>query len=418
VFYNAMIIFAQKHFSKKNARLFAYLIRMAIYFRASMAIVSRFFKKVSIPLTDTLLIYSGLFGLKYIWEKFMLLSTGNYYPTEFLSIAIPSYIAIWLISILFAGGYDQPVKLKKLLNGILWGTGFILIGYALLPESARFSRALILLGALWTTISLPGYRYLMDRLKIGSFQLDKNKTKRFAIIGSLDECKKSAEFIKKSNIIADEIFFVSTENNKQAEFTGNFSQLNDIINIHKIDEIIFCAKDLSPADIIETMSLHHHKNLDFKIAPPESSYIIGSNSIHTSGDLYIIDTNAISKASNLRNKRSFDIAASILSLLASPLYFTKEKNTLQFYRNIFHVLSNNKSWVGFDPAYIQSRNSSEAASISNIKEGILYPSHLFNHSLMQEDTKKRLNVQYAKDYHISNDIRIWIRNINKLDRIA
>ncbi|MEZ4937615.1 MAG: glycosyltransferase family 2 protein, partial [Crocinitomicaceae bacterium] len=34
VFYKAMIIFAKKHFSQKNARTFSFLINMAIYFRA------------------------------------------------------------------------------------------------------------------------------------------------------------------------------------------------------------------------------------------------------------------------------------------------------------------------------------------------------------------------------------------------
>ena len=47
IFYNAMIIFARKHFSNKNARLFSALINTAIYFRAFIAILNRFIKKAS-----------------------------------------------------------------------------------------------------------------------------------------------------------------------------------------------------------------------------------------------------------------------------------------------------------------------------------------------------------------------------------
>jgi hypothetical protein len=47
--------------------------------------------------------------------------------------------------------------------------------------------------------------------------------------------------------------------------------------------------DLSPLDV------------DYKIAPPESISIIGSNSIHTAGDLYVVNINAITKPSNKRN---------------------------------------------------------------------------------------------------------------------
>ena len=38
IFYKAMIIFAEKHFSSKNAWLFSFLINIAIYIRAAMAI--------------------------------------------------------------------------------------------------------------------------------------------------------------------------------------------------------------------------------------------------------------------------------------------------------------------------------------------------------------------------------------------
>ena len=48
VFYKAMIIFAKKHFSKTHIKTFSFLINIAIYFRASIAIFQRIFKKWSI----------------------------------------------------------------------------------------------------------------------------------------------------------------------------------------------------------------------------------------------------------------------------------------------------------------------------------------------------------------------------------
>ena len=46
VFYNAMIIFAKKHFNNKNALAFSFLIKLAIYFRAGLAIVKRFLEQI------------------------------------------------------------------------------------------------------------------------------------------------------------------------------------------------------------------------------------------------------------------------------------------------------------------------------------------------------------------------------------
>ncbi len=60
VFYNAMIIFAGKHFSSGNARIFTLLIHLAVYFRAFIAIVQRLFRRIYLPLLDALLIWGGV----------------------------------------------------------------------------------------------------------------------------------------------------------------------------------------------------------------------------------------------------------------------------------------------------------------------------------------------------------------------
>ena len=73
--------------------------------------------------------------------------------------------------------------------------------------------------------------------------------------------------------------------------------------IHQIDEIIFCAKDLSSQRIIELMSRLVQTNVDFKIAPPESLFLVGSNSIDSAGDLYVIDINSIAKPENKRKEK-------------------------------------------------------------------------------------------------------------------
>ena len=46
VFYKAMIIFAEKHFSKRNFQTFSKLINIAIYLRASIAVIQRIIKNI------------------------------------------------------------------------------------------------------------------------------------------------------------------------------------------------------------------------------------------------------------------------------------------------------------------------------------------------------------------------------------
>ncbi len=153
VFYNAMIIFARKHFSGGKAGMYAFIIQMAIYLRAFISVLKRLMGNIWLPFFDGLLIFTGYLFITPYWENVRF--NKGYYPSEFIQIVVPLYIITWLLGILFSGGYKKPVNLYKLLRGLLWGTISILLIYSLVDERFRFSRALILLGA-----DVGGYRII------------------------------------------------------------------------------------------------------------------------------------------------------------------------------------------------------------------------------------------------------------------
>jgi len=70
--------------------------------------------------------------------------------------------------------------------------------------------------------------------------------------------------------------------------------------------------------IIDKMTEWQHTQVDYKIAPEDSLSIIGSNSIHTRGDLYTVHINAVDKVANRRNKRLLDIVLSLHQRRNSP----------------------------------------------------------------------------------------------------
>ena len=71
VFYKAMIIFAKKHFSKTHIKTFSFLINIAIYFRASIAIFQRVFKKWSISLLEFGITYFAIYELAHFYQSIM-----------------------------------------------------------------------------------------------------------------------------------------------------------------------------------------------------------------------------------------------------------------------------------------------------------------------------------------------------------
>lgn len=406
-----MIIFAKKHFSKKNAKLFTYMINFAIYIRAFFAIAERFIQKIFLPLTDTLIIFIGFYFLKNYWEQNVLISKGGHYPTEYLSLFVPLYIFIWLFSVFLSGGYDKPIRILKIFQGILIGTLIILVIYALLNEEYRFSRALITLGAIWSIISMLIYRTIFNLLKFNNFRFETGRNKNFIIVGDKEESERVVSVLRQTSINPGFIGLVNvlSGNNKGNGFIGNINQIKEIIEIYKINEVIFCAKNMSPQEIIDKMSELNSSQVDYKIAPPESLYIIGSNSIDTSGDLYVVNINAISKTSNKRNKRFFDICTSLILLVLSPVFFLFVKNILGFYKNIFLVLIGFKSWVGF-------YKNEESLKLPFIRNGVLSPIDAFRKKELNSDMINRLNLVYARDYRIMNDINIIFKGLPFLGR--
>ena len=402
VFYNAMVIFAKKHFTDKNASLFANLIKVAVYFRALLAIISQVFNKLSLPFIDGTALYGGVYLIKNLWGRNIIFTEGGSYPLLLVTTIIPSYVTIWLLSVYFAGGYDRPVKVRKSIIGLLAGTVIILVLYALLPESLRFSRALILFGTLWGIILLPLIRLALYNLKVPWVQMGEKEKKRFIIIAEKDEAHRVSELLKVSYAKPEFLGLVYPSENKAGnnKYIGNISQVKDIISIYNIDEVIFCSADVKHQTIIDKMAEWQDANIDFKIAPEDGLSIIGSNAIHTRGDLYTVGINAIGATENRRNKRVLDFFLSLLFIPLSPLVFIFQKNPLGFIRNIFQVLSGVKSWVGY---FMPSENIHH---LPKIKKAVLSPIDGMKVKKHNQKVVDDLNLLYARDYSIWKDLNI------------
>lgn len=413
VFYNAMIIFARKHFSQQNAKTFSFLINIAIYIRAGAAILKRFAEKIFVPALDSLLLFSGLYFIANYWEETVKAVEGVHYPPEFLFGVLPLYITVWLFSVFLSAGYDKPLKASKIVRGIFIGTAVILVIYALLPESYRFSRALILLGTLWAIFSMLGLRFVFHLLRIKGFNLSEGTNKRIVIVGNEEEAKRVGALLNQAKVQPAFVGFISPTENETTDYIGTLNQLSEIIDIYKINEVIFCAKDLPSNVIIDKMSAASNSQVDYKIAPPESLYIIGSNSINSPGELYVIDINSISKVVNQRNKRMLDLGVSILLLSLSPLLLFIVDKPLGLLKNCITILFGKKSWVGY---YFPQNEDKQKWNLPKIKDAVLNPLDALGKQLVDKQTIQKLNMLYAKDYRLWNDLNILWKGLRELGR--
>ncbi|HNW51212.1 MAG TPA: glycosyltransferase [Prolixibacteraceae bacterium] len=411
MFYNAMIIFANKHFSKQYAGFFAFFIHLAIYFRAALATTSRIVKKLWLPLLDFIFIFLGFFWLLPVWEN---LKYGpDYYPDTFIYVGIPAYILVWLISTYYSGGYEKPVSLFRIFKGIISGTFIILIIYSLLPNSARFSRAVILLGAVVAYLAVVLIRLFLHFGIRKDFTLGAQKPKRIAIVGFREEALRVEGMLGQTGVANNLLGYISPVQTEEDEaYIGSAGQIDEIVRINNIEELIFCSADISSQMVIKTMLNLSGFNLEYKIAPPGSVSIIGSNSIDTAGDLYVVNVNAITREKNRRNKRLFDIVVSLVLLISSPftVWFISRKGG--FFHNIFKVLGHRFSWVGYHKI-----NTEMYLGLPVIKPGILKTTDRMDVEAKSNEAIDRANMLYARDYSVSKDFEMVMKAFKKLGQL-
>lgn len=295
IFYKAMQIFARKHFSDKLFKVYSLVIGLAIYLRAAISLMKRFAEKLIPFVSDAVAAYIGIYFLAVWWAGFYF-NNPQYYSKDIFYKVLPVFILLFLLSNLLAGGYKSPFNLIRVLKGAGYGFIVALGVYALLPDNFRFSRAMVVMGSCWALISFALIRVLLSSTGIRSYALDEKKKKRLAIVGFEDECLRIREVLSLSGIITKQVINVFPGARISSEFfNGTIHQLKEILEMYRIDEVIFSARDVPSGEIIAYMKNLTGTNVDFKIASPESHSLVGSNSSQYSGDLYIVKVDSLKK---------------------------------------------------------------------------------------------------------------------------
>lgn len=404
IFYKAMIIFAKKHFSQKNAGIFSFLINLAIYIRAILALGSRFVKKASLPFMDAATIYTGMYFLKTLWENTYKKEPGRF-PSEYMQWVVPTYIVIWLLSVYFNSGYSKKVKPHRIIRGIIVGTILISL-LSNFIDQYRFSKAMILLGSAYSIVSMMGLRSIQNFIRHKTISLG-DTIKKILVIGKTGESIRIIKLLSENNFNLEVTGYINPDEevNRSEYCLGTTQQLNEIILIHKIDEIIFCSKDIPANYIIECMTRTFNRNVEYKIVAEGSEYIIGSSSKNTKGDFYTLNIQLnIIKEENIRSKRLLDVMVGLFLLPLSPVLMWFMSQPVGFIQNIFEVVVGRYSWVGF--------TQNLQIKLPEIKKGIITP--VLEKELNDITRVTRKNFLYARDYNPYIDLKLILTSFRRL----
>ncbi len=406
VFYRAMVIFARKHYTGSFASLFIGLINISIYFRAFVAILQRFVAKTWLFFVDAFLIIAGLIGVKGYWEEHIKNFEG-YFSEAYAQTHFPVYAAIWLLMVFWSGGYQRPFSVPKVLRGVAAGSIVISALYAFLPDHLQYSKGIILAGTASTAFLLLLVRLLAHYKEYKNINLGQASHLNSIIVGHKQERERVLGLIQKTQSPNQFLGFVSIDDEDEQDILGSVERLEDLCDLYKVDEVIFCSKDVSSSETMRWMAKMASTTVSFKIVPDDSGFIIGSNAKDMNGELYTEEVRfALGDKNTRQKKRLIDFVISLFLLPLGVVIGWVGPGIIGYYQRVFATLFGRKTWVSYD-------KSVNVSDLPKLQDGVFVTSQESDKIDMNDSVRKRLNYFYAKNYNIMDDINLILRNLLK-----
>jgi GT2 family glycosyltransferase len=399
MFYNAMSIFVRKHYGENKAGLFNLFIHLAIWSRAALTAIANFIRRFGLPLIDAALIMLSFWLMKNIWNRYI--RPDIEYETTLLWIAIPSFTLSYLIAAYYAGLYDRWYKRSGLVQSTLLATIVLLAIYSLLPEQYRFSRGIILFGAMLGFVLMSILRWAL----VSSGVLSNKPWQDIPsvlIIGSPVEYHYTLQVIKDAGI-QDQILgrgAIDAQDNTGIDYQKKTAIGGLPANFY---ELIFCEGTLTFKEIINRIT-QLPVNARVKIHASNSRSIVGSESKDGAGESLSKENGfLLSDPHNRRLKRLLDICLSIFGIILFPLHSFFIKNPGTFLLNCFNVLIGRRTWIGY---------ALEEQGLPQLRKGIVGSNGQPVSDVQQlpAESLHMLDYRYARDYRPGHDLKI-IRNV-------
>tara|TARA_B100000768_G_scaffold87217_1_gene82075 strand:- start:704 stop:1579 length:876 start_codon:yes stop_codon:yes gene_type:complete len=228
--------------------------------------------------------------------------------------------------------------------------------YGLLPEELRFSRALLMLGALGGLSAMLGWRAVLSVVSGKSMFEGAPKQPRILFFGA-----------KSSKIALDDILHASGitpsfywEEEPKFDDEDWLLKLKALVHLHRINELIVDISQVSNQRLIGILtSLGEQTSV--KSLLPENKYIIGSDSSLTQGETYR-KSQQTADPQYLRQRRVFEITATSLLITLAPLTLVFAIATGRFnawklwIRYSADVLTGKRSLVGYSRSLSEKFN--------------------------------------------------------------
>ncbi|MEO1803162.1 MAG: glycosyltransferase [Bacteroidota bacterium] len=398
VFYQAMIIFAKKHFGGTRKRLFIAAIRLAVYFRALLAVLYRVTTRYGFALLEGLMVYAGMYGIKAYWEHYIRFIEGGTYPPEFSQLYMPAYTLLFIALLWTLGAYKRPFRLRPLVLGPFLGFITIATITYMVGPIQNFSRAIVGLSAVFTMIMALATRGLINQRQKGNFFFTEQSHRRILLVGDLKEIQSVLSWLSVSYPHPLQVVgVISTTNNPQdgldLNLLGRPEEIRQIVRLYQIEEVVYCNAQLPTNQIFDMLEALQGLNVDAKIVPPDTEMLVGPQQILQPFQLATANYR-LAQPEQRRHKRWVDVLGAMLLLLTFPILSLAYRQPSRALRGLWQVLRGKKHLVGY---------SQSAPNLPRLKAGLLNLGHRLGKAY-DSNISPALDDFYAREYTWTMDV--------------
>lgn len=429
VFYGAMELFVQKHFS--NSRLGVFFLRLGIVLRAAAATLGRSLQPLMLALIDFCMVAGA-----------MILGEWLYFGKVF-RYETYAYPIVWTVPGLLVVTVGMFMRLYSSHRFAVARAGAaVIVSYLVISaivffaKTFAFSRAVVLISGLLALILVPGWRLLVRsagrwggkplrrRLLFGS---------RTLIVGAGNA---GQEVLRKLRARIDNgydiVGFIDTssahigERVEGVEVVGSIENVGKIIEERRITDVIFSADELPYTAILAVIARSTRGDVNFRLVPTSLEAIIGKTRIDDLDPLPLVQIeHNIHRPFNRVVKRSGDILCSLLLLLTlypavrvlEVLRIVKRKSRVSgFIRHLPAILAGAISLVGLPlqeeggtpgPSHGTGAPGTEGPYLG--PRGITGLVQLNQRAGLSRDERERYELYYAKNQSLFLDVEILVK---------
>ena len=263
-FYEAMLLFVNKHFRKKIP-LAVPLINLGIYISYVIDWLNRRLPLLRAPLADLAILNFGLFFGR-------ILRYGGVHPPLYMTEAYVFYNIAWIGIMLLFGVYSRKKSsMVTTMIAVIAALAFI-YSFTYFFKQVAYSRFVLLFTGFLTLTLIPGWRLTV--LKIPKYREIKEFFKRRALLVGVDELTSriaknainSADYPYKIVGFLDKGHANIGKSIEGVEIIGSIDEAGEMIRKLSVEEVIFSASSIPYNEIVKFIDSFRGKTA-FKVIP-------------------------------------------------------------------------------------------------------------------------------------------------------